>query len=407
MFIKKSKDNSKLIDTVFVVANKANAAKKEGKTIINASLGSLYDDDNNLVTFNTVYNQYRKLDNSYYAKYSSSFTGNNNFKEAIKNFVLENKFINLKSKIIATPGGSGAIYLTIHNLLDQYEEIIIPNIGWTSYAIMAKENNLKTIYYQIFDENNNFYLLDLKNKIKESLTKQNKALVVINSPAHNPTGYSINDNDWEELVKFINEDCKDKEVIILNDIAYIDYCSNINKAKNYFSILDKLNSNALVVIAYSCSKAFTYYGMRLGAAILLHKDNKVLDNIFNAYDKSCRSIWSNSNNGAMESVTNILNDDLDSYLNEKQTYINLIKERAKIIINEAKKEELNIYPYNDGFFITLKVDDSIKDKYHSALIDNNIYTVTVDNGVRIAICSLSINECKGLAKKLKEILTSI
>ena len=409
MFTKKEKDTSKLVDTVFKIASLAKKAKKElgNDKVIDATLGSLYDEDNNLVTLNSFFNTYRNLDNSDYAKYSSTFSGNFKYKEAIKNYVIGNSFKNLKERIIATPGGTGAISITISNMLSKDETIIIPNIGWTSYNIMAKENNLNIIQYKMFDDNNNFNLIDLKNKIKDSLNKQNKALVIINSPLHNPTGYSLTNNEWKELVRFINEDCDNKEVILLNDIAYIDYSYNLNTVKDYFKELDNLNNNALLVICYSCSKTFTIYGMRLGASIILHKDEEVLDELANAYDKSCRTYWSNSNNGAMTSISNVLNDNYNEFIKEKEQYINLLKERSDILLKEAKENELPIYPYKEGFFITIKVDNSIKDKYHQELIKENIFTVQVNEGIRVAVCSLPINKCYGLSKRLKDILNKV
>ena len=409
MFIKKEKDTSKLIDTVFTIVSKANVAKKEygSENVIDASIGSLFDEESNFVALDSVFNSYRSLTNKDYAKYASSFSGNKDYKEAIKKYVLENKFSNLKEKIIATPGGTGAISITISNMLSKGETIIVPNIGWTSYTIMAKENNINVDYYEMFDENNNFNLLDLKNKITNSLNTQNKALVIINSPLHNPTGYSISNDEWKELVRFINEDCDNKEVVILNDIAYIDYSFNLKDSKNYLSILDNLNDNALLIIAYSCSKAFTSYGLRLGAAIIAHKNTEVIEKVSNAFDKSCRTYWSNVNNGAMINFVNVLNNHKEEYLAEKDYYINLLRKRAEIIINESKECNLDLYPFNEGFFLTLKVDNSIKDKYHDTLLKEHIYTVKVNNGVRIAICSLPINKCYGLAKKLKTILETI
>ena len=409
MFIKKEKDTSKLIDTVFKIASLAKKAKQEfnNECVIDATLGSLYDENNNLVTLNSFFNTYRNLDNSDYAKYSGSFSGNLNYKEAIKEYVIKDYFKNLKERIVATPGGTGAISITISNMLSKDEKIIIPNIGWTSYSIMAKENNLNIVQYKMFDENNNFNLIDLKDKILDSLNTQNKALVIINSPLHNPTGYSLSNDEWKELVRFINEDCNNKEVILLNDIAYIDYSLNLDTVKDYFKELDNLNSNALLVICYSCSKTFTIYGMRLGASIILHKDEDVLNEIANAYDKSCRTYWSNSNNGAMTAISNVLNNNYNEFIKEKDYYINLLKERSSIILKEAKENEIPIYPYKEGFFITLKIDNSLKEKYHQELMKENIFTVQVNEGIRIAVCSLPINKCYGLAKKLKEILNKI
>ncbi len=147
--------------------------------------------------------------------------------------------------------------------------------------------------------------------------------------------------------------------------------------------------------------------MRLGAAIIAHKDPEILENVFNAYDKSCRSYWSNSNNGAMVNTVNTLTKNKIEFLKEKDFYIKLLKERASIILKEAKEENLDIYPFLEGFFITVKVDNSIKNIYHQELLNNDIYTVMVNNGIRIAICSLPTNKCYGLAKKLKNILNKI
>jgi hypothetical protein len=61
----------------------------------------------------------------------------------------------------------------------------------------------------------------------------------------------------------------------------------------------------------------------------------------------------------------------------------------------------------EGFFITIKVDNSIKDKYHQELIKENIFTVQVNEGIRVAVCSLPINKCYGLSKRLKDILDKV
>lgn len=409
MFIKKEKDSSKLIDNVFAIASRAKQAKMEYgfDKVIDSTLGSLYDEDSKLVALDTVYNSYRNLSNVDYAKYASSISGNPEYKDAIRRFVIGDSFKILKDRVVATAGGTGAISITVANMLSEGETMLIPNIGWPSYSIIAKENNLIVETYEMFDKSNNFNLNNLKEKILESIKKQDKALVIINSPLHNPTGYSLSDEEWIELVRFINEDCFNKEVILLNDVAYIDYSFNLNNVKKYFSILDNLNSNCLLVIAYSCSKAFTSYGMRLGAAFILHRNEEVLEKVFNVYNKSCRAYWSNCNNSCMTAISNLINDNLSTFLNEKEKYVNLLEERGRIVFLEAKENGLEIYPFKEGFFITLKVDNSIRDRYHEELMNNGIFTVKVNNGIRIAICSLPIKKCYGLAKRLKIILDSI
>ena len=40
-------------------------------------------------------------------------------------------------------------------------------------------------------------------------------------------------------------------------------------------------------------------------------------------------------------------------------------------------------------------------------MENNIFTVQVDKGIRVAVCSLPVNKAKGLAAKMKNILDEI
>ena len=109
----------------------------------------------------------------------------------------------------------------------------------------------------------------------------------------------------------------------------------------------------------------------------------------------------------MINFTKVLKENKENFLKEKEIYINLLNKRAEILTKEAKENNLEFYPFNEGFFITLKVDNSLRDIYHEELLKHNIYTVKVNNGIRIAICSLTINKCYGLAKKLKSILNTI
>ena len=86
----------------------------------------------------------------------------------------------------------------------------------------------------------------------------------------------------------------------------------------------------------------------------------------------------------------------------------VLKQRSDIFIKEADECGLEYYPYKEGFFVTIKVEDNaLKAKYHEVLMENNIYTVQVNKGIRVATCSLPVDKAKGLAKKMKEILDNM
>ena len=126
------------------------------------------------------------------------------------------------------------------------------------------------------------------------------------------------------------------------------------------------------------------------------------------FEKAARATWSNVNNSAMENFVAVTSDNKENYEAEKDTYVKLLKERSGIFTAEADACGLQYYPYKEGFFVTLKMDNNeIRDLYHDALMNEHIYTVKVNKGIRVAVCSLPVEKCYGLAGRMKDILDSV
>lgn len=106
------------------------------------------------------------------------------------------------------------------------------------------------------------------------MKKQDRLVIIINDPCHNPTGYSLSRKEWSDVIEFLNVCSQTHSVVLLNDIAYIDYSYRQEKAKEYFEVFDQISDNIVVVIAFSLSKSMTSYGLRCGAALLLAKKKK-------------------------------------------------------------------------------------------------------------------------------------
>lgn len=384
-FVRKNINKTEYVDNVFAVSTLA----KKDLTGINASIGCLYDEDGKILTFKSVFNNEKNISNELNASYASP-SGNKEYLDAIDDFVLD-KHIKNNHRILASAGGTGAIYMGIRTCLDENDTIVLPEIGWGNYKIIAQELNLNVINYDIYDVNS------LLNSIDEC---KDKVFIVINSPCHNPCGHSYTYDEWKTIIDKINN-CN-KEVILLNDIAYIDY--SYNDSKKYFDLFNAINDNVLVLIAYSCSKSFSYYGKRVGAFIAINNDDNFLESYINLCTRVARSTWSNVNNGAMQNIADILKNHREEYIKEKKQAVDLLKARSDLFVCQASANNLDIYPYTDGFFITLKIEDLDKrDLIHESLLKNHIYAVKVNKGIRIGICALSMKSIDGLAKKIKEL----
>lgn len=406
-FIKDSADKNPIVDTVFTIVRKAMAAKEQygADNVIDATLGSLYSEDGNLVAMESVFKSFDEVTPKQKAGYASGFMGNADYRTLCTQWVLEDTAV--CSSVVATPGGTGAVSLGIGEFLETGETVILPDIAWTSYAIMAKDKQLNAVQYSMFDDKDNFNLENIKQQVNSLKGRQNRIVLVINDPCHNPTGYSMSDAEWKELIEFLNEVGKTTPCIILNDIAYIDFSYDLENSRKYMKNFEKISENVMVVVAMSCSKTLTSYGMRCGAAVIVAKNEESVKQAEIVFEKSARAIWSNVNNGAMHNFVNLIHNHKAEFMAEKAEYIRLLKQRSDIFIKESAQCGLPLYPYKEGFFVTVKVDNSIREKYHEALMDSNIFTVQVNKGIRVAVCSLPVEKAKGLAAKMKEVLDSI
>lgn len=404
-FVRKSADVTPIVDTVFTIVAKAkeDKAKIGNDKVIDATIGSLYGEDEKLVALDEVFNHYDAIDHRVKAAYAASFTGNPDFRKSVYEWITQNTNVKLAHSVIATPGGSGADSMSITTFLDEGETLIIPDVAWGSYSLMAHENNIQIAKYTMFDDDH-FNLQNVKDTINEVLKKQDRIVMIINDPCHNPTGYSLTKEEWQELVTFMNEVSKKVPFILVDDIAYIDYSYNLPASRKYMETWNALSNNAMIVVAFSCSKTLTSYGLRCGAAIILAQKEESVREVEIIMEKKARATWSNIPNAAMANFVWLVNDDRENFLKEKQTYIDLMKERSSIFLKEAKDAGLETYPYKEGFFVTLRIpDNTFRIRYHKALMKEHIYTVEVNHGIRVAVCSLPVKKVYGLAGKMKQI----
>lgn len=388
-FIASKINKERFTEKVFKVTQAAKADKDP--STINATAGCLYDEEGNLFTYKVVAECEKNLPSKQKFAYAASPSGNKGYVDAISKYILEDRIKN-NYKTLATPGGTGAVYTSMKLTLDENDTVILPKIAWGNYNDMVKQLNLSVLRYDVYD------LDDLFSKI-DSI--DGKVYVLINSPCQNPLGFAYSYEQWQKIIDKLNN--LNKEVVLALDIAYIDYASN--EPKKFFELFNNINDNVLVLICASTSKSFSFYGERLGAMIAINNNEELVDKVINLSSRLARAVWSNCNNGAMLTVTEVLNKHYDKYIVERDNAIKMLKTRVNTFISEADECGLVYYPMQDGFFITLKVeDDDYKEELHQRLMDNHIYTLTVNKGIRIAVCSIPLNKIHGLARRIKELM---
>ena len=404
--INNNSDGSTFIVKAFSATQAAKKSLQSDPATVNGTVGSYYREDGTLLAFNTVYEAFDRVPDNRKAGYASRIEGNDNFNEAVFNWINRLDNIHIPHKSVASAGGTGAISMPIANCVNRGESLLIPEIAWGSYKTIAAQFGAKLEHYKLLD-NDDVSLDDLKKKSIEIMNREHKLVVVINDPCQNPTGISYTYSQWEEIIAFYNSLAEKGPVMIINDIAYFDFCNDYEHSTNYMGTFNDINDNVTIVIAFSCSKSLTAYGMRLGDSIILCKNEKRLDMLFNAFVRSARSWWSNANNGLMDTFVEVMNHQ-EEYIAEKDEAIKLLNKRAELFLKQAKECGLPVYPYKEGFFVTVKVEDNeTLNKYDEELHKIDIFGVPFNKGLRIAICGIPLQKIDGLAYKLKEVLDDV
>jgi aspartate/tyrosine/aromatic aminotransferase len=376
--------------------------------VIKSVIGSLFDENENFFVFPVVEKVFRELPKNELFNYASGITGSNEYKEEVKKNVFGSHigaFDNSFVSVVATAGGTGAVGNAFKGYMDEGQCVLLPNIAWESYTLIAKANGLEYEEYNLF-KNNKFDIDDLRERTLRLVNKHKKVLILLNDPCHNPTGYSLSYDEWQEITELLKEASKIGDVILVDDIAYLDYdFRGREKAREHFKLFVGLPDNVLSIIVFSISKSFTCYGLRLGAEIAITSSKKVINDFDKVADVLCRATWSNVTRSAMSLFVKIQTDrELSKqFEKENEEIIELLKKRANNFLEEAKKVKLDVLPYKSGFFLTVPVAPQLVDRVIDELKKKNVYILKLATGLRVALCSIPSEKCKLLPHIIKEV----
>ena len=396
--------NRTLYDPIFAANSACKAAILEhGKDkVTNATIGVVLNEDGKLAVMPSVEKVFRQMKMTDFTSYAA-LSGNADFVDAVKNIIFGNANYDGYFSAVATAGGTGAIHHAIANYAERGDAVLTSDWCWGNYKIICAETGKRIEYFKLFnDELTAFNVTDFADKVENLLTAQNSLLIILNTPAHNPTGYALSGDEWDKVIEILKTKAtKDKKITLLVDIAYIDFAAEKSVAWSFIDKFGDLPANVLTLISFSMSKSYTFYGQRTGALAAFSPNQHVIKEFDDTNKYSCRAIWSNINNGAQVLCTKFYQDkNLAAELEQDQTNLrNMVKRRAEVFVKEADECGLKIVPYKGGFFIAVPAKDPVA--VCNELHKNLIYAVPLKLGIRVAACSMPLEKIPGVATKMK------
>ena len=181
-------------------------------------------------------------------------------KEAIvKKLELKNSIKVKANDIFVTNGAMHALYVLYQCIVEEGDEVIVPDPMWTEAVENARLAGAVTVPVTLEIKDNYVYRAE---KILEKITKKTKA-IFLNSP-HNPTGAVIPKHELEKIVKI----AQDHNLWLVSDEAYETV---VFDGKEHVSTASLAPDYDKIISVFSFSKSYAMSGLRLGYMVNKNK----------------------------------------------------------------------------------------------------------------------------------------
>ncbi len=384
-------------DPIFALNAEAGRRARAGENILNSTLGALMDDSGKLAVMPSVFEALRSVPPERAAGYAP-ISGPPAFLAAVEGDLFGDGPLASLAVSAATPGGTGACHHAIVNFLEPGQKLLTTSYFWGPYAILAEHTRRGLETFEMFSQAGGLDLAALEQALEKQVREQGRVLLILNTPCHNPTGYSLDDEDWSGLVDFLIGASQRAPITLLLDFAYAKF-SPPGPAL-WPAHVERLVDHVTVLFAWTASKAFAQYGARVGACVALEKNADSRQRIKNALGYSCRGTWSNCNHLGMLAITELLTDPELRARSEKERgqLIDLLFDRVEVFNQLAPGAGLSYPRYEGGFFVAVFTPDPVKTQ--ASMQEEGVFVVPLPGAVRVAICATPAEHLPRLVESL-------
>ncbi len=231
----------------------AEAAKKKGNKVIHLNIGQP-DIETPELALNAIKNYSEKV-----VAYSHS-AGYESYRIALAEYYQKcNLNINAEH-ILVTTGGSEAITMALNSIMDDGDEIIIPEPFYANYNGFSISAGVSVV--PITSSIDTGFALPSIEEFEKKITSKTKAIIICNPG--NPTGYLYSKEELNKLAEIVVK----HDLYLIADEVYREFAYD---GLTHHSILELgIEDNAIVID--STSKRYSMCGARVGCLITKNKD---------------------------------------------------------------------------------------------------------------------------------------
>lgn len=234
----------------------AEAAKKRGTQVIHLNIGQP-DIKTPKVALDAVRNHTIEV-----LEYSMT-QGSEEYRQKIAAYYAKRDIFVDAEDIIVTTGGSEALSFTMGSIMDNDDEIIIPEPFYANYNGFATAAGVEVKPIASSIENN--FALPPISKFEELISPKTKAILICNPG--NPTGYLYSKEEIHQLAELV----KKHNLFLVADEVYREFTYD---GREHYSILQVDGLEEYAIVVDSVSKRYSMCGARIGC--LISKNTEVI-----------------------------------------------------------------------------------------------------------------------------------
>ncbi|WP_296313436.1 pyridoxal phosphate-dependent aminotransferase [Winogradskyella sp. UBA3174] len=232
----------------------AEEAQNQGKTVYYLNIGQP-DIKTPAVALDAV-----KVHSLDILAYSRS-EGSENYRIKIAKYYKRNSIEVTHKDIIVTTGGSEALLFAFGSIMDEHDEIIIPEPFYANYNGFSTASGVKVVPV-ISKIEDNFALPPIE-EFEKLITPKTKAILICNPG--NPTGYLYSKEEIKKLAAIV----KKYDLFLIADEVYREF---VYDGISHYSILQEEGLEEHAIVIDSVSKRYSMCGARIGYLVSKNKD---------------------------------------------------------------------------------------------------------------------------------------
>jgi len=293
----------------------------------------------------------------------TSVDGTPELKEAIVNkFKNENNLSFKTDEVIVSAGCKQSIFNMLQVLIDNGDEVVIPEPYWVSYSDMVVYAGGKPVMLETTYQNN----FDIDIAELENCLSENTKLLMINSP-NNPSGKYFNTKTLTDIAELL---VNNRNIFVSSDDIYEHIHWHEEGFHNILNVAPGLKNRTIVL--NGVSKAYSMTGWRIGYAA---GDSEVIKKMKTLQSQSTSCASSISQAAACAALSN----ECKELPNMRAEY----KKRHDFVVSQLNQIKGVLCKETDGTFY---VFPSFKEYINNHdLADDNDLAMKLLNEAKVAV----------------------